>query len=205
VFFLQGNATEYRKCISRENGDILYLQDGCFDASMRDSEKISLLIDHDAKICLGTTSDRLEVHNGARALSFRFAIPDSWADDLYDAADDFETYLPVSIGFNDGDAKLIDCDGVKVKSVYAAKIYEISVLNAAPAIHSTYCRIVSAKNCGTLAEDCESGRLDLIGKYISLHRKFKASENGGIVKYGHTTSDYDRKADNFLRILGKLE
>jgi HK97 family phage prohead protease len=205
-FYLQGIATKNGECFFDKDGDILFLNYGCFDASIRSETEVKLLLDHDAKICLGTTTnDRLEVHAGSKGVAFRYSIPDSWSADFSDLADDFNSYLAVSIGFKDGNAELITVDGVKVTSVVEARLFEISILSKPPAIHSTYARVVSAETCGPLKHDYESGRLELIGKYIGIHRTFKATENGGVLKYNHTSSPYDRAALNFERTLKNLE
>jgi hypothetical protein len=204
-FVLQGIATETGKCCRGKDGNVLYLNHGCFDASIDSGIEVSLLLDHDSKSCIGTTTNnKLAIYAGSKGVAFRFTIPESWSKDLADHADDFETYVPVSIGLKDGSATPINIDGTQVASVDEAKLYEVSILSKAPAIHSTYARIVSLETCGTLQHDYDSGRLDLVGKYIGIHRAYKASENGGVVKYHHVTSPYDRAASRFVTALQTL-
>jgi hypothetical protein len=202
TYVLQGIATEYGKCLFGENGNVLHLKDGCFDGSIASGSEVALLLNHDPENCIGTTTNgKLEVYAGAKGVAFRYSIPESWDADFADKADNLETYLAVSIGLKDGSAELVLVDGIEITSLVEAKLFEISLLDKPPAIHSTYGRIVSLDTCGTLKDDYDSGRLDLIGRYIGIHRAFKASENGGIVKYNHAPTDYERAADGFLQAL----
>ncbi len=93
-------------------------------------------------------------------------------------------------------------DGAQIKVVTEATLNELSLISETPAVKATYARVVSADRCGTLVDDSE--RLELIGRYINLHRKARASDNDGIVKYAHATSPYDRAADRFEKALRDL-
>src|ERR1700730_2182783 len=123
---------------------------------------------------------------------------------LEDMADDMECYFPISIGYVTTKTETEVVDGVSVKSIVEADLREISILNKAPAIHSTYGRITKWEFCNGLKEDYELGRFGLIGRFVSLHRAIKAQENGGVLNYNHITTPYDRAANNFERALGKL-
>jgi len=97
---------------------------------------------------------------------------------------------------------LMTVDGTQIKVVTEATLNEISIISSAPAVKATFARIVGADSCNDLADDSE--RLELIGRYISLHRKAKASENDGLIKYAHATSPSDRAADRFTKALAAL-
>jgi hypothetical protein len=199
-YCLQGIATALGKCFP--HGDkILYLKSSCFDASIRSGTDISLLFDHDEDRRL---TKRLQIHAGEKGVAFRYLIPGSWSSSFSEIADDVDTYIPVSIGYKDARKETTTIDGVEITSVIEAKLEEISLLSGAPAVDSTYARVVSLDTCGTLEEDYNAGRLHLIGQYVSLHRAFKASENGGRVEYSHATSPYDRAAARFERALQTL-
>ena len=148
--------------------------------------------------------DKLEVHFGDDFVAFRFEIPKSWAEDFDDQADELESYVPVSLGLTITKSELVKIDGETVKVVVAADLTEISILTKSndPAIQSSYGRIVSSETIGELSADVESGRFDIVGKVIGLHRKVKA--DGGVVKYAHSPSDYERAASKFERALLRL-
>jgi hypothetical protein len=96
-------------------------------------------------------------------------------------------------------------DGEQVKVIVKATLNEISVLSREPAIKSTYGRVVSLETCDDLEDEYDSGRLQLVGQFVSLHRNMKAFENGGEIRYSHATSPYERAADRFERALKNLE
>jgi phage head maturation protease len=204
-FVIQGVATQLEKPFVHGD-DILILKSGCFDSSLRGANDIKLLTNHDADRCLGSTKDgRLLLHAGEREMVFRFLIGKS-EKFLADMADDFESYFPISIGYGyqPANTETEVVDGVKVTSIFEANLHEISILNKAPAIHTTYGRVTSWKNCNGLQEDYELGRFDMVGKFVSLHRAIKAQENGGVLTYNHVTSAYDRAANNFEKALRNL-
>lgn len=199
IYVLQGVATEIGKCFI--HGDqVLFFNPGCFDASIQETD-VPILYDHDHGKRL---TKSVEVHADEKALVFRYQIPHCPSYKFSEPADDFDTYLAVSIGFTATKTETMAIDGVKVTSVIEAKLNEISLLSGAPAVARTFARIVSLDTCEDLEDDCESGRFQLHGAYVNLHRKFKASENGGVMNYGHSTSDYDRAANNFERKLHGL-
>jgi HK97 family phage prohead protease len=200
-YVFQGIATAFDKCFP--HGDrVLILKARCFDRSISSGEPVSLLNEHDETKSFGR-ADRLELYAGNNGLAFRFHIGDH--SEFKDIADDFDSYIPISIGYESTKTDTTVIDGVEVVSVIEAKLVEVSALSKSPAVHSTYGRVVSLESCGTLAEDYESGRLELVGKYIGIHRTFKASENGGVLKYSHATSPYERAAANFEQALKNLE
>jgi hypothetical protein len=200
--FFQGIALEFKKFIFHGD-DILYFKPGCMDCSGAD---VHLMLDH--KESLRSTRDRLDFYAGEDALAFRLRIPggyDSTALKFSELADEFDSYLPVSLGCTRTETETMTIDGVNAKIVCKATLNEVSVLSTAPAMQASYGRIVSTEICGSLQEDYESGRLQLIGRYITIHRKMMASENGGEIRYSHVTSDYERKASAFERALAKLQ
>jgi hypothetical protein len=197
-YVLQGIACEFGKCFSHGD-EIIYLKPGCVSYE----PDIRLLLDHEGK-SLGTTADRLQVHIGDEAIAFRFAIPESWSASFAEKADELETYLPISAGMNITKTETMTIDGEQVKVIVKATLNEISVLSGEPAIKSTYGRVVSLETCDDLEDEANSGRLQLVGRFVSLHRKMKATENGGEIRYTHVTSDYERKASAFERALAKL-
>jgi phage head maturation protease len=200
---LQGIGTGFDKPFIHGN-EIILLKAHCFDASLREND-VSLFLDH-KEARLGTTANRLEVYAGKEALVFRYTLPNGSSESevkFSEIADDFDSYIACSIGFERTKTETSTIDGVRVVTVIEGKLREISLLSCAPAVHSTYGRVVSLETCGTLAEDYD--RLQLVGSYVSLHRAMKASENGGNVEYRNVTTPYERAAANFERTLKTLE
>ena len=74
---------------------------------------------------------------------------------------------------------------------------------SAPAIDTTYARIVSDDACGSLTEDYD--RILMVGRYVNLHRKVLAADNNGIVEHKHVASSYDVAANRFVRALANLQ
>jgi HK97 family phage prohead protease len=202
---LQGNATDFGKPFPHGD-EVWVLKSGCFDRSLRSGHDVKLLMNHDPEHCFGSGSDRLMLHAGKTALVFRYLISNSKHNKFFeDVANDLETYLPVSIGFERTKSETTQVDGMTVVTVIEARLDEVSVLNKAPAVHSTYARVASWDTCGSLKDDYEAGRFDLVGRYVSLHRAVKAQENGGKVDYRNTTTPYERAADRFSTALRKLQ
>ena len=201
---LQGIATSFDRPFV-QGGKVLMMKSGCVDASLRSDTSVRLLLDHDEKHCLATSDDRLELYAGTRGLAFRYRLPDRASEFKFsEIADDMESYAPVSIGYTATKKDNYIIDGVTVTCVVEAKLCELSILSRPPAVHATYARVVSLDSCGSLKNDYETGRLELVGKVISLHRDFKASENGGVIKYSHFSSPYDLAASRFERALQNL-
>jgi hypothetical protein len=200
-FCLQGVASEFGKYF-QHGDDILRLNSRCFDKSLRSGRDIKLLINHDTSQCLGSWTDKLMIYAGEKRLVFRFLLPGSEFNHL---ANDFDSYVPVSIGYITEKTESTTVNGIKVVTVVEGSLTEISILDKAPAVHSTYGRVVSWETCGGLQEDYEAGRFELVGKYISLHRASKALDNNGVVDYRHSTSPYHRAANNFERALQNLQ
>ena len=200
---LQGTATELDKPFV--HGDkVVILKSGAFDAALQSGDDVSLLLDHDESHSLGTRNGGLlQIHAGAKHLVFRFLSPGSSSAKFAELADDFETYVPVSIGYDILKADNETIDGVRVQTVFAARLTEVSILSKAPAVSSTYARVATWETCGELAADYGTGRFELVGKVVSLHRKIQA--NGGEIRYAHATSAYDKAANSFLRVLSRLE
>jgi phage head maturation protease len=191
---LQGIACRFGEVID-DGTKLIYLKPGC----LTEADEVKLLIDHRGK-GLASTADALEIHISEKILAFRYSIPDSWSEKFADSADDLETYVAVSCGFSIAKSELMTIDGTQIKVITEATLNEISIISSAPAVKTTFARVVSAETCGPLADDCE--RMELIGRYISLHRK--ATANGGDVQYAHATSPSDRAADRFTRALAAL-
>jgi hypothetical protein len=199
---IQGEATQFDKPFVHGDAGILILRSGCFDSSLRSGTEVKLLLNHDWEQCVGGSKDRLLIHAGEKEMVFRFLIGKS--DKFFsDIADDYESYFPISIGYGyqPTNAEIEVIDGVKVTSIVEASLREISILNKAPAMHSTYGRVATWEACNGLQEDYELGRFRLIGKFVSLQRAIRAQENGGVLNYIHITSPYHRAANNFERAL----
>ena len=111
----------------------------------------------------------------------------------------------MSIGYTAKRVETQIVDGVKVVNIFDSTLEEISILDRAPAVGTTYAQVVEAKSCGGLKEDYDTGLFELKGRVISLHRAVNARENGGTIKYSHATTPTDRAADNFLRALKRLQ
>jgi phage head maturation protease len=203
-FVIQGIATQLEKPFVHGD-DILILKSGVFDSSLRGANDIKLLLNHDADRCLGSTKDgQLLIHAGEKEMVFRFLIGKS-EKYLADMADDLESYFAISVGYVTTKTSTETIDGIKVKSIVEADLREISILNKAPAIHSTYGRVTKWESCNGLQEDYELGRFGLIGKFVSLHRAIKAQENGGVLNYSHVTTPWNRAYDSLQRALRKLQ
>jgi phage head maturation protease len=159
------------------HGDrILSLESGCFDAGLRSGSDVSLILNHDESHCLGSLkTSRLQIYAGKEHLVFRYLIPESSSSKFAELADDFDCYVAVSAGFKITKSDTATIDGIEVTTVNEGRLEELSILSQAPAITSTFARVVSWQTCGTdLKLDYETGRFDLVGKYVSLHRKIKA-------------------------------
>jgi phage head maturation protease len=200
---LQGCCGDYEKPFP--HGDrILILKADCFEAGLRSGKDVSICIDHDESQCLGTMNEgRLQIYSGKESLVFRFLLPESPSCKFADLADDFESYVPVSLGFVTTKTDTTTVDGIEVTTVVAANLIEISILSKPPAITSTYARVASWKTCSDLQQDYDNGRFRLLGSFVSLHRKIEA--DGGPVSYSHATSPYERTANAFQRALKGLE
>jgi HK97 family phage prohead protease len=202
---LQGCSTDLEKPFAHADKDghkVVTLKSGCFDAALQSGGDVKLLIDHDESQCLSTmNSARLQIHAGAKHLVFRFLIPGSSSSKFAELKDDYETYVPVSIGYDILKADDETIDGARVQTVLEARLTEVSILSKAPAVSTTYARVASWETCNALQEDYDSGRFELVGKVVSLHRTIKA--NGGPVAYAHMPSPYDRAANAFMRALQK--
>jgi hypothetical protein len=195
-YCLQGIGCRFGEVI-HDGTKFLYLTPGC----MTLASEVRLLIDHQGK-SIATTDNRLAVHVGEKSLAFRYFIPERLAESFEDYSGDLETYIGVSCGFSKTKSELMTIDGAQIEVVTEATLNEISLTNEEPAVKTTFARVVNADSCGDLASDCE--RFELVGSFIGVHRKFKASENGGKVKYSNVTSPYNRAANNFERKLRDL-
>jgi hypothetical protein len=191
---LQGIACRFRQIIDTGNG-LIFINPG----ALTSAAEVKLLLDHEGKP-LASTNDRLEIHIGDKSLAFRYSIPDSWSEEFESKSDDFETYLPVSIGMTINKSEMLAIDGTTVKLISSATLNEISILQNDPAVKSAHARVVSVQRCGDLEDDCDL--MEMTGRFISLHRKANAVD--GVVRYAHVTSDYDRAADRFARALKAL-
>jgi hypothetical protein len=121
-----------------------------------------------------------------------------------DIADSVEDYWPVSIGFEKKKFERKVIEGIPCLIIEEAKLTEVSILKTDPAVSSTFARVVRASSCESLQEDYEAGRFELMGKFISLHRKVQALDTDGKVNFVHQSSEYDRKANGFTRALERL-
>ena len=194
--YLQGIAAEFGKFF--QHGDeVIYLPSG----SIVMSDHVKLLTDHEGK-SYGTTADILQVHIGDEAIGFRFEFPNNYDDELATKADDFDSYIAVSVGLNITKFKTMIIDGVKAKVITEGTLKEISLIRGEPAIKGTYARLVTPDTCGELEDDFE--RMRLVGRYVSLHRAQKAAENSGVIQYHHITSDYERAASRLRQALQSL-
>jgi hypothetical protein len=199
---VQGIATVFNKIIPYGGDDFLFLKSGCFDASLKSDSNVSLLLDHDKTQSFSSDKYPLEVHASRDHVAFRLILPDHLVPHSFkDMSDDLNTYVGVSIGLLKTKTETVVIDGYSVTTVLEAKLTECSILSGAPAVDSTYGRIVSLDLCDTLENDYLSGKLELHGRYVALHRKVMAQENGGAIVYRHATSSYDRTADRFQRAL----
>jgi hypothetical protein len=98
--------------------------------------------------------------------------------------------------------KTVTIDGVQVSCVTKATLEEVSILKGSPAVDMTYARVVDLDKCSTLEADYPV--IQLTARYVMMHRKVQARENGDVVSYKHTTSPYDRAANNFENALRRL-
>ena len=193
-YAIEGICTALKTCFEH-GGRVLYFEPDCFS----DSRHTKLLYDHDREVIKNRT---VEIFAGEKGLAFRMTLPESDDDSFATVSDDYNTYLACSIGYKDASIKTMLIEGVEVACVVKATLQEISILSKPPAVDTTFARIVDLAKCGTLADDY--AMIYLTGRYVNLHRKAMAMDNGGIVKHGHSTSDYDRAADKFTRLLAEL-
>jgi phage head maturation protease len=121
---IQGIATELDKPFAHGE-DIMILKSGCLDRSMRSSDDIKLLMNHDFAHCLGSWPERLLLYAGKKALVFRYLLPSSkpYRKAFEEMADDVLTYVPVSIGFDRTKSETTQVDGVNVITVIEANRY----------------------------------------------------------------------------------
>jgi phage head maturation protease len=189
------------------NGEVVTNRKGCFNRFLSSNHEIKFLIGHDESHCFGSSRTNLLIHAGARSLVFRYAIPESkqFEKAFAEVAGDIETYTAVSIGYTAKRVETRVVDGVKVVEVLDATLEEISLLDCAPAVGSTYARIVSWDTCSDLQEDYDTGLFELTGRLISLHRAVEARDNGGKINFSHARTPMDRAADNFLKVLRRLD
>jgi hypothetical protein len=198
-YVFQGVACEFDKFFWNKH-EIWYLKSGCLDSTSDNVVKLKL--NHEGK-GLASTDDRLRVHIGDEAITFRYFIPESWGSKGFaEVSDDYENYVPVSIGFNATKTEAMTINGVPVTIVVEATLNEISLLDKEPAVKTTYARVASLDTCGDLEEDYQ--RIKLAGRFVALHRAQKATENGGKVEYKHVNTPYDRAANRFTRALNAL-
>jgi hypothetical protein len=197
---VQGVAFEFGKLFVSDNQAWL-AKAGCFGSISH----VDLLIQHKGNSFASTENDDrlLQFHSGDEALLFRCYFPDDWfGKELSDQTDCLETYHAVSAGFTVKKTETINCDGVPVKVIVEAKLKEISLIDGAPAVDTTYARVVSADTCGSLADDYNL--ILTVGRFIGIHRKAMAIENGGEIQYKHIASSYDVAADRFTKALARL-
>jgi phage head maturation protease len=202
TYVLQGTAFAFDEPFVK-NDYILYVNSGAFDASLASGKSVQLLIGHDPAQRLGSSSDRLTLHAGKKSLVFRFDLHDG--DGFADLADDPLTYLPVSISHRPVKTTSEVMRGVKVVTVIESELVEISLIKGEPDIKSSYARVVSQDGCASLKDEYDAGLFNVAGRLITAHRALKARENGGEIKYRHTTSAYDRAAERFTAALRRLQ
>lgn len=159
---LQGVATDFN-CFFFNHDEVWYIKSDAF-GPLEDT-KVVLMCDHDGK-AIASTKTRLQVHAGDESLIFRLAMPESFSETLLDQTDEFESYVPVSIGLTATKSEKMTIEGVPVTIVVEATLNEISLLSKEPAVKTTYARIASEETCGSLAEDYE--RIRLVGRVVSL-------------------------------------
>ncbi len=195
---IQGVAFEYGK-VFVSDGKAWLARPGCFGSI----DNVELLIGHEGK-SLADTDNRLQIYSGEDALIFRAYFPDEWfTKQVSDKADEMESYFAVSAGFKIMNTETVMCEGVPVRVILEAKMSELSLINAAPAVDTTYARIVSEDACNDeLKSDYEMIRT--VGRFVGLHRKITAADNEGEVKYAHSPSAYERAGDRFRRALAAL-
>jgi HK97 family phage prohead protease len=201
-FYVQGKATQIGKPFIHGK-EIWMFAPGAFDASLR-SDEVKLIYDHDESAPVLSKQAALEVYANATALVFRGKLPARSGSELKDFLDSYETYFGVSIGFSATKKQETAIDGVPLVLFEEVTLHEISLLSKDPAVHSTYGRFVSSDTCASLKDDCDDGRFELVGSFVSLHRAVNAMENNWKVKYNNAISSYDAAADRFTRSLENL-
>jgi HK97 family phage prohead protease len=196
-FVIQGQASAFEKPIL--HGDkIIILRSGCFDECLKSGRQIDMLMDHDATKSLGSTENRLLLYASEKSLVFRFLIPERGSKEYADVSDDLDYFIAVSIGYKNAKTEISVVDGVNVVTVISADLEEVSLLEKAGAVPTTFARVVDIETCGLLADDAESGLLDLYGTYYSLRRAAKVA---GI---DFSESAYDKAATRFEHALIRL-
>jgi hypothetical protein len=198
MLYLQGIALNFNEVIPLGNGEFVYLKTG----SVTVADDVGLQFDHRGK---KFGNGNIDVYVSESGIAFRYLLPESWESttEIKIIVDEIESYLAVSPGFTITKSEIMTIDGVKFKVISAAVLNEISIISTEPAVKSSYARLVSHETIGELANDCESGRLDIVGKVIGLHRKISA--DGGPVKYNHTLSAHERASNRFMSALMRLD
>jgi phage head maturation protease len=204
-FLLQGVATKFGEII--DYGDrLMYLKSDCLDKSIARGDDVRLLYDHDDESPV-LRNCYVELYATKSELAFRVGLGEDSArlGFLYQIADVYEAYIPVSVGLTKTRSNVLEIDGHLVEVVEEATIDEISILSKdSPAVKSTFARVVTQESCDEMKADVDAGRFGLHGAYISLHRSMKAAESGDVVKYAHSPTEYDRAAARFERALQNL-
>ena len=201
---IQGIATFFNKPIWHGNHFIIFTPEA-FNSSLKSDPHPRLLQDHKSETSFSNDRYPLQLHASKEFLTFRYTMPEAADKSFADYANDFETYLGVSIGFVTIKETVSEIDGFAVKTIYEAILTEVSLLSTFPAVDGTYARIVDVDNKDSLDLEAETGIMASVGKFISLHRKSREFEVGGkTLKYGHTTSAYERKASDFTDALARL-
>ena len=194
---IQGLAFKFNELFVSDN-EAFYATPGCFGSLV----DVDFLIDHKGKSLANTEKDFL-LHSGDEALVFRAYFFNEWfCKQVSDHTDELTSYFAVSTGFTITKATTIECDGIPVKIILEAKLRELSLLNTAPVVDTSYARIVSDETCGSLADDYQ--RIITVGRYVNLHRKALAADNDGVIEHKHIASSYDAAANRFVRTLAAL-
>jgi HK97 family phage prohead protease len=160
---LQGFACRYNRVWRDPDmpGGYGVLARGCFANSLRND--ISFLLGHNARSCIGTTSNSMLLYDCDEGLAFRlFAPPIPLRDAI--AAGDFRS---MSCGFDYVRTEQADIGGERVTVIREAALREISLVDR-PAVDNTSIALVDLADAGTLREAVASGRLKNDGAYSKM-------------------------------------
>lgn len=173
-FVVEGVASKYDKILYTESHGFISIQPGAFDVSMKWEPAVECWLDHDEALCL--KGCKVELHSTETELNFRLHLDDSelagHARDLVASG----AYTQCSLGWHSSKHVTKVIGGTEIKFVLQGILTHIAVVPSG-AIPSTHCQVNELKNCGTLADDCQSYRFKSDNAFTELSRALNRLEH----------------------------
>lgn len=143
---IQGWACLFDQAFAHE-GRIVYLKNGCLNASIESPQRVRMLFDHKAEREVASTTGGLQLERTPVGLAFRLDLNNSErAHEIFSTVDSGgRACVSVGISFEDYETKEIQ--GNKVDVVARAKLHEVSLVKAG-AIERTFAEVVDLADCG---------------------------------------------------------